>query len=432
MRCSVKKSEFLYGKIKVPPDKSISHRAAILSAISEGKCIIRGYSQSSDCASTLECIQKLGVPVSKKGESLVIEGVGRKGFNAEGITLNAGNSATTMRLLSGVVASMEGAEITITGDESLLRRPMMRIIKPLSMMGARIVPSDESGHPPLVVRGANLKGIDYTLPVASAQVKSAILVAGLRAEGKTTVREKVKTRDHTERMLRYMGAKISEDRNVVTVEPSTLRSVEIDVPGDFSSAAYLISAALITPGSSIEISDVGLNPTRTGFLRLAQKMGARFWINLSDSENFEPRGSIKSEYSKLRAVEIRPEDVARAIDEIPLIALLASQAAGVTTIRGAGELRYKESDRISGTVEGLRRMGADIVETDDGMVIRGPSQLKGCEVFPQKDHRLAMMFAVAALIAEGSTLINDWEWTRVSFPGFESAISALGAVVNII
>lgn len=432
MKCFVKRSEFLTGKVRVPPDKSISHRAAILSTLSEGRCVVRGFSQSRDCISTLDCIQELGVPVGKKDECIVIDGVGSRGFSAKGITLNAGNSATTMRLLAGAIASMDGAEITITGDESLLRRPMMRIIKPLSMMGAQIIPSNDSGLPPLMVRGARLKGIDYSPPVASAQVKSAILIAGLRAAGTTVVREKAKTRDHTERMLRYMGARLSEHGNVVTVEPSILKPVEIDVPGDFSSAAYFITAALITPGSSVEIGDVGLNPTRTGFLALVERMGGRFSVGLYDPEEFEPRGIIKAEYSKLRAIQIGPEDVVRAIDEIPLIALLASQADGTTTIRGAEELRYKESDRISVTVDGLRRMGADIEETHDGMVIRGPTKLKGCEVFPKKDHRLAMMFAVAALISEGTTLVNEWEWTQISFPGFESTISSLGAEVEII
>ncbi len=430
MKCYVRNVESLSGKVTVPFDKSISHRAAILSALSEGKCIVRGYSQSQDCASTLRCIQKLGVKVYSKDETLEIVGAGAKGFSAKGITLDAGNSATTMRLLSGALASMEGVEITFTGDESLLRRPMMRIIEPLNLMGAKIIASGDSGIPPLKVKGAKLKGIDYSPPVASAQVKSAILIAGLRAEGKTVVREKVKTRDHTERMLRHMGAKIIVDGNKVTVEPSVLKPAEIEVPGDFSSAAFFISAALITPGSEIEISDVGLNPTRTGFLSLVERMNGRCTLEISNPEYFEPTGSIKASHSNLKAVEIGPEDVAKSIDEIPLLALLASQAEGTTRIWGAGELRHKESDRISVTVEGLKRMGARIEETPDGMLIRGPSKLNGCEVFPHKDHRLAMMFAVAALVAKGTTVINDWEWTRVSFPDFESRFSPLGVEVE--
>lgn len=414
----------LEGSVKVPGDKSISHRAAIIGAISSGDCRLSGFSPAADCASTITCLEALGVGIERAGGNVVIVGRGDGVLEQPGAPLEAGNSGTTMRLLAGMLACRP-LTVTITGDESLNRRPMRRIIEPLELMGAKVRAGDAQGHPPLEITGGGLRAVDYAPDVPSAQVKSAVLLAGLGAEGTTSVIESVKTRDHTERMLASSGIGIHVEGLVVSVEPGVPRPLDLSIPGDISSAAFLITAALLCPGSRVAIEDVGLNPTRTGFLSLLMRMGADIEIDVQGDDGWEPRGTVRARHSTLRAVDIDAADVVGAIDEIPLIALLATRAEGTTRITGAGELRHKESDRIAGTVKGLKSLGACIDETEDGVVIEGPARLRGAAVSGTRDHRLAMLFGVAGLIADGSTLVEDWEWTEISYPGFAETIGGL-------
>ncbi len=426
MKAAFEKSVYLRGEIKVPGDKSISHRGAIVGALARGTSAIKGYSPAADCASTLEVLEKLGVEVRREADALLVDGCADGGFREPDGPLDAGNSGTTMRLLVGVLASLP-LTVTFTGDSSLLRRPMGRIIEPLSLMGARLSASDEEGHPPLRVAGGGLKGIHYSPPVASAQVKSAVLLAGLGASGKTAVAETVLTRDHTERLLKRAGIDVTTEGLTVSVEPGVPRALQIDVPGDFSSAAFLIAAGALCRDSEIEVRSVGLNPTRTGFLGLLGRMGADIEVLPDEDDSWEPRGTIRVKCAPLKGIQLSKQDVALAIDEVTLVALLATQAQGRTEIRGAAELRHKESDRIAGTVSALKAMGARIEETAEGMAVDGPCGLRGAPVSAGGDHRLAMMLAIAGLVADGRTVVDGWEWTRVSYPGFEEVLEALGA-----
>jgi len=418
-----RKTGALTGEISVPGDKSISHRAAIVGALARGTTNISGFSTGADCASTLEVLRVLGAPITDDGDTVTIEGTGGRGFEQPSVRLECGNSGTTMRLMAGAVAPYP-IEAVLTGDESLLARPMGRIIEPLTLMGACLEAGDDRGHPPLRIRGGGLRGINYSVPVASAQVKSAILLAGLGAKEFTTVNEPAVTRDHTERMLRASGIDVRGDGLSVTVAPGVPGALDFAVPGDFSSAAFFIAAALMCPGSRVVVKSVGLNPTRTAFLQLARRMGAMI-EEMPVGDGWEPVGDIKVEYGSLRAIEVLPTDVAGAIDEVTLVALLATAASGTTVISGAGELRHKEFDRIKGAVDGLRAMGAHIEETGDGMVIEGPSYLVGTRVSSSGDHRLGMMLAVAGLAASGETTVDGWEWTRISYPGFAHDLETL-------
>jgi 3-phosphoshikimate 1-carboxyvinyltransferase len=425
LRAAFEKSELLRGEVVVPGDKSISHRAAIMGAICRGGVTARGFSPADDCQSTCEVLRELGVRIDSPPGRVVVEGRGDTGLKQPEGALDAGNSGTTMRLLAGVLAARP-MTVTLTGDDSLRTRPMARIIEPLSMMGATITADDAEGHPPLKIQGGALEGIEYSPAVPSAQVKSAILLAGLGASGRTIVQEKMATRDHTEKMLRRMGIEVVRRGRQVEVEPGVPHGCDLDIPGDLSSAAFMIALALICPESDITVRSVGLNPTRTGFLDLVRRMGADILADVEDDGSWEPVGDIRIRHSSLVGIELTGEDVAGAIDEVTLVALLATQAKGRTVISGAAELRHKESDRIGGTVLGLSAMGADIRETADGMVIEGGSALTGADVSPEGDHRLAMMFAVAGMAAEGRTLVRDWECSRVSYPGFLDAICGLG------
>lgn len=418
----------LTGELRVPGDKSISHRAALVSAVSRGTASIRNYSPAADCARTLEVLGKLGVNIDVDAGGLVVEGRGGTGFVQPSVALDAGNSGTTARLLTGILASMP-LTVTLIGDSSLRRRPMRRIIEPLEMMGARITCSDEYGYLPLVVEGSVLRGIDYTPPVASAQVKSAVLLAGMMASGLTRVRESVKTRDHTERMLRAAGVPVRVDGLEVTVGPGVPVAMRLDIPGDISSAAFFIAAAALVPGSEIGVRSVGMNPARVGFLDTMRRMGADITVEL-DADEWEPSGTVRAVHAPLKAVNISAEEVALAIDEVTLLALVATGASGRTVIRGAQELRHKESDRIANTVRELKKMGALIEETPDGIEVEGPVALAGAEVSAGGDHRIAMMLAVAGLIASGRTVVRGWEWTAVSYPGFERELRRLGAKVE--
>ncbi|MDD5748547.1 MAG: 3-phosphoshikimate 1-carboxyvinyltransferase [Actinomycetota bacterium] len=423
MRIEIEGGANLCGKVTIPGDKSISHRVAIVSSLARGMSEVSGFSTATDCLRTIDCLKQLGVDIEFQKSSVLIDGRGDRGLVPPNGALDAGNSGTTMRLLAGALAA-EPFTSRITGDESLLTRPMMRIIEPLRLMGAKIKSEDREGHPPLEISGGNLRGIVFTPSIPSAQVKSAILLAGMRANGKTIVRESIKTRDHTERLLSYTGISITREEESIILEPGIPQAKNLKIPGDFSSAAFLVAAALICPDSEVRIERVSLNPTRTGFIRIVREMGADIETN-TRRNLWEPEGDLIARTSELNSIEIGKKEVSQAIDEIPLVALLACMARGKTVIRGARELRVKESDRISGTAKGLLQMGASVEEHDDGMDIYGPCKLNGASVSSQNDHRLALLFAVAGLAASGKTSVEGWEWTKISFPDFEAVIEEL-------
>ena len=412
----------LNGEITIPADKSISHRAVMFSSLAKGKSIIRNFSDGQDPLTTLKIFNQLGIESEIKENKIIIKS---NGILKQSTTpLDCGNSGTTMRLASGVLASQKFNSILI-GDESLSKRPMKRIIEPLTQMGA-IIKSNEF-KAPLEITGQELHAIDYISQIASAQVKSCILLAGLGAkDGITSVTEPYVSRNHTELMLKAMGANIATDGTKVSIKKSELSPIEIDICGDISSAAYFIVAALIVPNSKIILKNVGLNPTRIGILDIAQKMGANIEI-LDEKEVYgEKIGDIQIEYSELKGCEISGEIIPRLIDEIPVIAVLATQANGQTIIKDAQDLRNKESDRITAVVAELKKLGADIKETPDGMIICGGDKLLGgCEVETYHDHRLAMSLYVAGLICEKEILINGFEWVNISFPTFEELFNTL-------
>lgn len=393
--------------------------------MADGVTTVKGYSEAADCTSTLKVLRALGVRIENTGGEVTIAGRGVGGFDPPAGPLDCGNSGTTMRLIAGALATCPIAAV-LTGDDSLNRRPMRRVIEPLVLMGAKCQASDEAGHPPLTVRGGRLEAVTYAPPVASAQVKSAVLLAGLGARGVTEVRESVPTRDHTERMLRLAGIDVASTGKAVSVTPGVPTAFDLVVPGDFSSAAFFIAAALMVPGSALRVSGVGLNPTRTHFLKMLARMGAPVEVvgGVGDKAH-EPYGDILAEHGPLTAIDVSPKEVALSIDEVTLLALLATAAQGRTTIKGAGELRHKESDRISGTVKGLQAMGARVEEITGGMAIEGPVKLRGARVSSRGDHRIAMMLAVAGLAAQGETVVEGWEWTQISYPGFDGALRGL-------
>lgn len=430
----------------MPGDKSISHRAAMIAALAEGTSRIRNFSTSADCNSTLSCLEALGVTIECDGTNLLISGVGNDGLRTPKAALNCGNSGTTMRLLAGILAGQD-FESTLTGDESLLSRPMARIIEPLRMMGASI--SSHDGRAPLVIHGHKpLNAISYELLVASAQLKSSILLAGLNAVGRTEVIENEVTRDHTERMLREFGVQIEsghaerEGENarfaIVTSVNGLARfqSRDICVPGDISSAAYFIAAAALLSGSSLQVSEVGVNPTRVLFLEQLRALGLDVEITDVREESNEPvgivrvHGSDRSERQTSSAefdspLMIQGLIVPQLIDELPLLAVVGSQIAGGIEIRDAAELRVKESDRIATTAMNLKAMGVEVKEFDDGLRVGGRAQLRGAKIDPRGDHRIAMAFTVAGLLAEGETEILDSECVAVSFPEFFDLLESM-------
>jgi 3-phosphoshikimate 1-carboxyvinyltransferase len=405
------------GEICLPGDKSISHRYAMLAAIAEGRSIIHNYSTGADCHSTLGCIRSLGVAVDERGSDVTIQGRGLDGLGRAAGDLDAGNSGSTMRMLSGILAA-QAFDSRMVGDESLSRRPMNRIIKPLSEMGAAIS-AREGGLPPLDIHGAKLRPIDYTLPVASAQVKSCILFAGLYAAGQTVVREPVRSRDHTEIALRELGAEIRVERRVITLEGRPrLLGRELFVPADLSSAAFFLVAALLVPDSELMLRGVGLNPTRSALLDVLASMGASLRIVDVEERNGELVGQIQVKSSILRGGVIEKETTAALIDEIPVLAILGAISQEGLIVRDAGELRIKETDRIATVSENLRRMGIRCEETPDGMRIPGRQTFHPAELDSFGDHRIAMAFSVAALIADGDCEIRGADAASVSFPEF--------------
>lgn len=410
----------LKGQIIIPADKSISHRAVILASLADGKSIIKNFSQGQDPQSTLKICQTLGINAEFK-DDLIINSTGK--LYAPTNNLDCGNSGTTMRFMAGILAG-QNFKSTLIGDESLSKRPMKRVIEPLTLMGAEI--TSDNFHAPLNIKGKKLHSIDYISKLASAQVKSCILLAGLNCDGKTSFTEPYVSRNHTERMLNFMEADISIAGTTVTIQKSKLHPQKIEICGDISSAAYFIVAGLIVPNSELILTNVGLNPTRTGIIEVVKQMGGN--IEILDLRNVsgEEVGDIKITYSELKACTIKGEIIPKLIDELPVIAVLATQAKGTTIIKDAQDLRNKESDRIKAIVAELKKIGADIEETSDGFVINGKTNLKGgCEIETYHDHRLAMSLYIAGLICKEPICINGFEWVNISFPEFEQFCNKL-------
>ena len=412
------------GEITPPGDKSISHRAIILGSLARGKTRASGFLVSQDTLATANAFRNMGVGVEVNAGEVEISGNGLFGLREPGETIDAENSGTTARLLAGVL-SAQSFSSTITGDSSLRRRPMSRVTLPLRSMGARI--SGEGDTLPLHITGSKLRGIDYHSSVASAQVKSSLLLAGLYAAGRTSVTEPERTRDHTERMLRHFGVPVEASGTRVSVSPAgEFSGAELEIPSDISSATFFIVAALINPGSEIMIRSVGLNPLRTGVLDILWEMGADVSVENRRERYGEPVGDVIARHCILKGAQIEGESVSRAIDELPVVSVAACFAEGETVISGAGELRVKETDRISAMVGELSKLGADIRETQDGMVINGTEELRGARCESRGDHRVAMSLAVAATRARGETVIGDAECVSISFPEFFSLLEALG------
>ncbi|MBR3655060.1 MAG: 3-phosphoshikimate 1-carboxyvinyltransferase [Elusimicrobia bacterium] len=421
----INKVSKLSGTITVPADKSITHRSIMLSSIAEGKSYVNNYLQSDDCLMTMNAFKQMGVNIEQKDNSLIIDGVGINGLKNPVKEIYAGNSGTTTRLLSGVLAGQRFSS-TITGDESLSKRPMKRVIAPLSLMGADIKAKDNNFLPMTINANGNLKAIDYVSPVASAQVKSCILFAGLYADGTTTVTEPIKSRDHSEKMFKTFGADISVDGlKVIVNHCDKLYAQEVTVPCDISSAAFFIVAGLIVPNSNIKILNVNINKTRDGVLTVLKSMGADIVLDNVRTVSGEDVADIEIRSSKLNSTSFGKEIVPSLIDEIPIIVLAATQAEGQTVISGAKELKVKESDRIHSVASQLNKMGADIQETDDGFIINGPAKLKGATVDSFDDHRIAMMLSIAGLIAEGETEVLKSDCVKISFANFYEVLKQI-------
>jgi 3-phosphoshikimate 1-carboxyvinyltransferase len=428
---SVRHSGPILGDIIVPGDKSISHRSAMFASLAEGRSTITGFLESEDCLSTVQAMRSLGVPIERIGVgTFVVDGLGGK-FTPPSSDVDCGNSGTTMRLISGILAA-QPFRTRLTGDPSLSKRPMGRVIDPLTAMGARFTAEGEKGRPPLVIEGGPLHSIDYEMPVASAQVKSAILLAGLFAKGETSVIEPAACRDHTERMLQEFGvalnlgeADATGRRRIGLCGPQKLKARDFVVPGDISSAAFWLVAASAKEGSNVLIDGVGLNPTRTGILSVLQRMGADLKITPHDADAAEPLGSVRVLASKLRGTIICGAEIPNVIDELPILAVAGALAHGTTIIRDARELRVKETDRIAAVAGNLRTMGVPVTETDDGMEIEGGHALRGARLPCFGDHRIAMAFAIAGLFAEGETVIENVECVATSYPTFGSTLDSV-------
>ncbi|MFC5714233.1 3-phosphoshikimate 1-carboxyvinyltransferase [Thalassorhabdus alkalitolerans] len=420
----------LKGSVQVPGDKSISHRAVMFGAIAEGKTEITGFLPGADCLSTIACFQKMGIDILQKGDKVTVYGKGWSGLNEPSEILDVGNSGTTTRLMLGILAGRPFHSVVI-GDESIARRPMSRVTEPLRQMGAEIDGREDGTYTPLSIRGGETKGIHWVSKVASAQVKSCILLAGLQSEGKTTVEEPSLSRDHTERMLEAFGVEVTRDNMTVSVEGGqALKGRSVFVPGDISSAAFLLAAGAIVPDSEITIENVGVNPTRTGIVDVMKKMGVSFKEKNKRDVNGEPVADFVVKTSNMQGTTIEGDLIPRLIDEIPIIAVMASQAVGTTVIKDAEELKVKETNRIDTVVSQLKKMGADIEATPDGMIIRGSAQLQGAELDSFGDHRIGMAMSIAALIAKGESTILDTEAINVSYPTFYEHIDKLRGTEN--
>ncbi|MBE5962646.1 MAG: 3-phosphoshikimate 1-carboxyvinyltransferase [Lachnospiraceae bacterium] len=421
------------GRIQVPGDKSISHRAVMFGALADGMTEIHGFLQGADCLSTISCFKELGIRIENDParNQVKVYGKGLHGLSAPSGMLDVGNSGTTMRLISGILSG-QPFESNLTGDDSIKKRPMGRIIKPLSLMGADIISIPANNCAPLRINGslktrilnhghetASLKGIHYESPVASAQIKSSILLAGLYADAPTSVTEPYVSRNHSEIMLRTFGADVKTEGTTATIKPDPiLQATKVTVPGDISSAAYFIAAGLMVPDSELVIEHVGINPTRDGILEVCRMMGADLTLENESDDNGEPYADIHVKTSSLKGITIGGSLIPRLIDELPVIAVLACAAEGTTIIKDAQELKVKESNRIDVMVQNLSSMGADITATEDGMIIHGGKSLHGAVINSKKDHRIAMSFAIASLIADGTTTIQDTSCVTISYPTF--------------
>jgi len=414
----------LSGKIRLQGDKSISHRALMIGAIAEGTTEIANLNSGKDVQSTISCLLRLGVKIENENDRTIVHGRGLSGLAKPNGTLDVGNSGTTIRLLSGILAGQEFST-NITGDDSIQKRPMARIAQPLRKMGAQI-DAVADDFAPLSIKGGKLTPIDYTLPVASAQVKSCLLLAGLYSEGVTKILEPAESRDHTERMLSFFEGRVEKNGPGISVKgPARLKGQNISVPGDLSSAAFFIAAAVLVKNSEIVLESIGINPTRTAFLDLLINMGANIEMSNSKEVNNEPVADIQVKSSALKGVTISGETIPALIDEIPILAILATQADGITKISDAQELRHKESDRLRTVALNLKKMCAHVEENIDGLTIKGPVQLKASELDSFHDHRIAMSFAVAGLIAPSKSVINNAECVDVSCPGFYQELARL-------
>lgn len=415
----------LRGEIQVPGDKSISHRSVMFGAIAEGTTTVDGFLLGEDCLATIDCFRKLGVKIDVDDTNVKIESAGMDAWEEPKEVLYTGNSGTTTRLMLGILAGTKLHTI-MTGDASIGKRPMRRVVDPLRQMGAQIAGRDGGQFTPVAIQGTELSAIDYTMPVASAQVKSAILLAGLRAKGTTIVRESEVSRDHTERMLRQFGAKVEARDGVVSFEGGQkLKGTHVSVPGDISSAAFFLVAGTIAQESEVVLKNVGVNETRAGIIDVLQAMGADMDVVLKDTQAAEPTATITVRTSNLKGTTIEGGIIPRLIDEIPVLALLATQAQGKTVIKDAEELKVKETDRITAVVTELKKLGADIEATDDGMIINGPTKLHGASLQSYGDHRIGMMAAVAALITDGPITLDDAACIAVSYPEFFEHIDLL-------
>lgn len=419
-----KKANHCTGEVTIPGDKSISHRAVMFGSLAEGTTEVTNFLQGADCLSTIDCFRKMGISIDNTPERILIHGKGLHGLNAPATVLDAGNSGTTTRLISGILAA-QPFETTLTGDASIQKRPMRRIMEPLSMMGAKIISVKGNDCAPLQITGSRLHGIHYQSKVASAQVKSSILLAGLYADGETSVTEPTISRNHSEIMLRYFGADIHTEGKTAIIRPEPkLTGQEINVPGDISSAAYFIAAGLLIPGAEVLIKNVGINPTRDGILKVAQSMGGNITY-LNKKEDGEPTADLLVKHSSLHGITIEGDIIPTLIDELPIINIMAACAEGTTIIKDAAELKVKESNRIDVMVQYLSAMGCDITGTDDGMIIHGGKPLHGTIVDSHLDHRIAMSFAIAALVADGETTIQGSDVVTISYPAFYEDLERL-------
>lgn len=418
----IKKIKKASGTLKVAGDKSISHRAVMLGSLADGTTEISGFLQGADCLSTIDCFRNMGIDIDLKGENVIVKGNGLAGLNAPKKTLYTGNSGTTTRLLCGILAG-QSFDSSVTGDASIQKRPMKRVTEPLSLMGAHI----ENEYCPLYIKGSPLHGIDYTMPVASAQVKTAIILAGLYAEGKTIIHETEKSRDHTELMLGAMGADINVSGLDISVnKTASLSAVKADVPGDISSAAFFIVLGLILPNSEITVTNVGINPTRTGIIDVLKEMGADIKLENIHSSAGESVADITIRSSQLHGTVIDGDIIPRLIDELPIIAVAAVFADGETVIKDAQELKVKETNRIRAVTDEFSKCGIDITETDDGMIIKGGKPIHGADFRTYGDHRMAMCLTVLAQLADGESTIDDSDCACVSYPTFFDDFYKLG------
>ncbi|MBD5508387.1 MAG: 3-phosphoshikimate 1-carboxyvinyltransferase [Lachnospiraceae bacterium] len=412
------------GEVTIPGDKSISHRAVMFGSLADGLTEVTNFLQGADCLSTIEAFRKMGIEIENTPDKILIHGRGLHGLTAPSSVLDMGNSGTTTRLISGILAG-QSFESTLTGDASIQKRPMRRIMEPLSMMGGNIVSVNGNDCAPLRITGAPLHGIHYHSKVASAQVKSTVLLAGLYADGETLVTEPSLSRNHTEIMLRYFGADLSSEDKTAKVCPEPhLQGQKIHVPGDISSAAYFIAAGLLVPGAEILIKNVGINPTRDGILKVAKEMGGNITL-LNENYDGEPTADLLVKHSHLHGITIEGDIIPTLIDELPVINIMAACAEGTTVIRDAAELKVKESNRIDVMVQYLSAMGCNITGTDDGMIIVGGQPLHGTEVDSHLDHRIAMSFAIASLIADGETEIKGSDVVNISYPDFYADLARL-------